>query len=197
MRSNLQTCHYGYRSRRFLSSSIKRSAKTVKPRVIEALKGAIEMCVMLFWFPPFVALWSYDPRIALEWMVGALVSPAGAVLLLCIVAVVVTVEMRKRKVMKDVDSAGGAIGLKPSRGQSARNIILSVSALCVLLLPNYAIVAFLWSFPEALLDAAFWRSYPPFFVGFFVFGILFRTGQHGLIFRRRAWHFGHPPRSSR
>ncbi len=169
----------------------------MKSRVIEALKGAIEIWVGLFWLPPFVALLSQGPRVALEWMASALVSPAGAVLLLCIVAVSVVHEILKRKVMEDVDSAGGAIGVKPSNGESARNIILSVSFLCVLLLPNYALVAFLWSFPEALLDAAFWRLSAPFFIGLFVFGILFRRGQLGLIFPPRTWRFGHPPRSSR
>ena len=168
----------------------------MKSRVIEALKGTIELQALLFWVGPFIFLLDTDPRVILEWMVNALVTPAGALLLLCIVSVSVAHEMLKRKTIERVGSAEGANSAKLSHGKSARNVLLSVSSLSAFVLPNYALVAFLWAFPDVLLGAAFWVSVAWFFLVAFVL-YLVRPGRLGLIFPPRVWRFGYPSRSWR
>lgn len=169
--------------------------QAVKTRVMEALKSAIELQALLFWTSPFIGLLK-SPRVILEWMVYALVTPAGAVLLLGIVSVSVAHEIVKQKTTDNIGSAQGPNGVALSHGQSAKAIFLSVRNLCVFVLPNYALVAFLWTFPEVLVGAAFWLSIASFFLVAFAL-YLVRPRRLGLIFPPRVWRFGHPSRSLR
>lgn len=163
----------------------------MRSRVVEALKCAAELHVTVFWLAPLVFLIG-NPQGIFQWMASALVSPAGALLVLCIVSVSVAHEVLKLKRLARIDSAEGANGAKPSHRESAKTIIVNMINLGVVVLPNYALLAFLWSFPDTLLGAAFWVSIAWFFLVVFLLNLI-RPRRLGFMFPPRSWRFGHPP----
>lgn len=145
---------------------------------------------MVFWVAPLAVLIG-SPRGVFEWMLKVLASPAGALLLLGIVTASVAHEMLKLTRVERVRSVGAPTSAKLSRPESAKNIIVTVTHSSIVMLPNYALLAYLWSFPDTLLGTAFWASITWFFLLVFVLNLI-RPNRLGFLFAPRRWRFGHP-----